>query len=78
MFDAPEGLQGHVGEEDGLRPTRSRLRVSDAFDTAPHTTHLLNLYLRLTLATYLYNRYLPHSQPTAVHVTTVISPASPV
>ena len=74
MFDAPEGLQGYVGEEDGLRPTRSRLRVSDAFDTAPHTTHLLNLYLRLTLATYRYNRYLPHSQPTALRTSQPLSP----
>lgn len=39
--------------------------MSDAFDTAPHTTQLLNLYLRLTLASYRYNRYFPHSQPTA-------------
>ena len=23
MFDAPEGLQGYVGEEDGLRDARS-------------------------------------------------------
>ena len=28
MFDAPEGLKGYVGEEDGFDP----LRLSDAFD----------------------------------------------
>ena len=28
MFDAPDGLKGYVGEEDGFDP----LRLSDAFD----------------------------------------------